>query len=55
MTTVTETAQKELNKLVDKDVDTTDTELRYIAYGARLRTALRAASRYVAYVSIAFY
>ena len=33
-----------------KNVDSTDTELRYAAYGARLRTALRATQRYVAYV-----
>ena len=34
----------------NQDVDSTDTELRYMAYGARLRTALRASHRYVAYV-----
>ena len=36
--------------LADQNVDTTDTDLRYMAYGARLRTALRAAQRYIAYV-----
>ena len=36
--------------LADKNVDSTDTELRYAAYGARLRTALRAGHRYFAYV-----
>jgi fission process protein 1 len=36
--------------LADKNVDSTDTELRYAAYGARLRTALRASHRYLAYV-----
>jgi len=41
----------EINSLVEKDVDSVDSEIRYIAYGARLRTALRAGSRYVAYVS----
>jgi fission process protein 1 len=38
------------NDLADRDVDSTDTELRYAAYGARLRTALRASQRYLAYV-----
>ncbi|KAH9077393.1 mitochondrial 18 KDa protein-domain-containing protein [Lactarius deliciosus] len=37
--------------LADKNVDSTDTELRYAAYGARLRTALRAGHRYLAYTS----
>lgn len=36
--------------LADKNVDSTETELRYAAYGARLRTALRASHRYFAYV-----
>jgi hypothetical protein len=40
------------NDLADKDVDSTDTELRYAAYGARLRTALRASHRYFAYVRL---
>ncbi|KAN0127013.1 Mitochondrial 18 KDa protein (MTP18) domain containing protein [Russula decolorans] len=37
--------------LADRNVDSTDTELRYVAYGARLRTALRAGQRYLAYTS----
>ncbi|KAH9943137.1 mitochondrial 18kDa protein, partial [Epithele typhae] len=32
-------------------VDSTDSDLRYMAYGARLRTALRAGHRYIAYTS----
>jgi len=39
-----------VDNLADKDIDSTDTELRYAAYGARLRTALRAGQRYLAYV-----
>ncbi|KAA1466093.1 hypothetical protein DENSPDRAFT_810799 [Dentipellis sp. KUC8613] len=39
------------NDLADKNVDSTDSELRYMAYGARLRTALRAGHRYLAYTS----
>ncbi|KAL4075755.1 mitochondrial 18 KDa protein-domain-containing protein [Scleroderma citrinum] len=42
---------KEVNSLADRNVDSTDTELRYMAYGARLRTALRATHRYIAYTS----
>ena len=38
--------------LADRNVDSTDTELRYAAYGARLRTALRASQRYLAYVCL---
>ncbi len=38
------------DNLADRDVDSKDTELRYAAYGARLRTALRAGHRYLAYV-----
>lgn len=40
------------NDLADRDVDSTDTELRYAAYGARLRTAVRAGKRYLAYVRL---
>jgi len=40
-----------VDNLADKDIDSTDTELRYAAYGARLRTALRAGQRYLAYTS----
>lgn len=46
----TEVVLAEINELEDKNVDSTDTEIRYMAYGARLRTALRASSRYLAYV-----
>ncbi|KIP07723.1 hypothetical protein PHLGIDRAFT_105335 [Phlebiopsis gigantea 11061_1 CR5-6] len=45
------TAEKEINSLADKDADSVDSEVRYMAYGARLRTALRAGSRYIAYTS----
>jgi hypothetical protein len=48
--TVTKEATDEVNQLADQDVDTVDTNARYAAYGARLRTALRASTRYVAYV-----
>ena len=43
-------AVDKIDDLSDRDADTTDSDLRYMAYGARLRIALRAASRYVAYV-----
>ena len=43
--------ESEIDTLADKDVDSTDSDLRYMAYGARLRTALRAGHRYIAYVS----
>jgi hypothetical protein len=43
--------QDQLDTLADSRADSTDSEIRYLAYGARLRTALRAGSRYVAYVS----
>lgn len=43
-------AKEELNTLVDKDADSVDSDVRYMAYGARLRTALRAGTRYIAYV-----
>lgn len=33
------------------NVDTIDTKARYLAYGARLKTALTASSRYLAYTS----
>ncbi|KZT38953.1 hypothetical protein SISSUDRAFT_985539 [Sistotremastrum suecicum HHB10207 ss-3] len=49
--TLTEQATTELNTLADKNADSTDSDIRYMAYGARLRTALRAATRYVAYTS----
>ncbi|KAG9103202.1 hypothetical protein FRC06_011791 [Ceratobasidium sp. 370] len=49
--TVTKEATAEVNQLADQNVDTVDTNARYAAYGARLRTALRASTRYVAYTS----
>lgn len=42
---------KEINALADKDADSVDSDVRYMAYGARLRTALRAGQRYIAYTS----
>ena len=45
-----ELAEKKVDELAEKDVDSVDSDVRYMAYGARLRTALRAGSRYVAYV-----
>ena len=44
-------AKAEVDDLVKHDVDSTDSQVRYLAYGARLRTALRAGQRYIAYVS----
>jgi len=46
-----EKAQEHLKVLADSQADSTDSEIRYLAYGARLRTALRAGSRYIAYTS----
>jgi fission process protein 1 len=43
-------AQEKVDELADKDVDTVDSDIRYLAYAARLRTAIRASSRYIAYV-----
>lgn len=43
-------AQNAVDTLADENADSTDSEVRYLAYGARLRTALRAGSRYIAYV-----
>ncbi|KAJ7507470.1 mitochondrial 18 KDa protein-domain-containing protein [Mycena galericulata] len=42
---------EEVDALADQNADSTDSEIRYAAYGARLRTALRAGTRYVAYTS----
>jgi len=39
------------NTLADRNVNSTDTDLRYMAYATRLRTALRAGTRYIAYTS----
>ncbi|KAJ7667721.1 mitochondrial 18 KDa protein-domain-containing protein [Mycena polygramma] len=49
--TLTEAIEDEVNALADEDANTTDSQLRYAAYGARLRTALRAGTRYIAYTS----
>jgi len=48
--TLTEKARDEISSLADRNVNSTDTDLRYMAYAARLRTALRAGTRYIAYV-----
>jgi mitochondrial fission process protein 1 len=45
-----EAAQEKVNEFSDRNADTTDSDIRYLAYGARLRTALRASTRYIAYV-----
>ena len=50
MTRTVEAAQDKVKELSDRNADTTDSEIRYLAYGARLRTALRASTRYIAYV-----
>lgn len=49
-TTAKDAVKQELDTLSDKNVDSTDSDVRYMAYGARLRTALRAGHRYIAYV-----
>lgn len=46
--------QDKVDSLVEKDATSTDSDVRYMAYAARLRTALRASSRYVAYVQLEF-
>ncbi|KAH7103000.1 mitochondrial 18 KDa protein-domain-containing protein [Auriculariales sp. MPI-PUGE-AT-0066] len=43
--------QQEADKLVEQDVDSTDSNVRYAGYAARVRTAFRAAHRYFAYSS----
>lgn len=48
---VTEAIGDEVAALADDNADSVDSEVRYAAYGARLRTALRAGTRYVAYTS----
>lgn len=47
---VQQIAKDEIDTLADRNADSTNSELRYMAYGARLRTALRAGHRYIAYV-----
>ncbi|KAG6849661.1 hypothetical protein H0H93_006503 [Arthromyces matolae] len=44
-------AKDTVKNLADKDADSTDSDIRYLAYGARLRTAIRAGTRYIAYTS----
>jgi hypothetical protein len=55
MTTSTDTVMKEaegeVKDLADRDANSVNSNIRYMAYGSRLRTALVASSRYVAYVS----
>ncbi|KAG2013998.1 hypothetical protein CC2G_010852 [Coprinopsis cinerea AmutBmut pab1-1] len=46
-----EAAQQKVEGLAEKNVDSVDSDIRYMAYGARLRTALRAGTRYIAYTS----
>jgi len=46
-----EKAQDHIDNLADEDATSTDSELRYMAYASRLRTAVRTAHRYVAYTS----
>ena len=53
-TTTVEQAKESDQPLADKNVDSTDSDVRYMAYGARLRTALRAGHRYIAYVRSAY-
>ncbi|KAF9222040.1 hypothetical protein BS17DRAFT_784341 [Gyrodon lividus] len=48
---IADKATEEITFLANKNADSTDSDIRYMAYGARLRTALRASSRYVAYTS----
>lgn len=38
-------------EIVDGQVDSIDTNARWLAYGARLQTAIRASTRYLAYSS----
>lgn len=47
---IPEVAKKEAEVLADEDADSTNSSLRYFAYGSRLQTVLRASSRYIAYV-----
>ncbi|KAG8956572.1 hypothetical protein FRC04_000050 [Tulasnella sp. 424] len=42
---------EDVQKAADDNLDTIDTNARYMAYGARIRTALRASTRYIAYTS----
>ena len=49
---VVDQMQDKADHLADKNADSTESEVRYMAYGARLRTAIRAAHRYIAYVRL---
>ncbi|KAF8529263.1 mitochondrial 18 KDa protein-domain-containing protein [Hysterangium stoloniferum] len=49
--TITQAAQRKVDALAEGDVDSKDTDVRYMAYASRLRTALRASTRYIAYTS----
>ncbi|TFK56147.1 hypothetical protein OE88DRAFT_1652771 [Heliocybe sulcata] len=49
--TITEKVELVADRLADENVDSTDSNVRYLAYGARLRTALLAGQRYIAYTS----
>jgi len=51
MPTITQDAEKAIDDLADRGVDSTDSNARYAAYGSRLMTAVRSSSRYVAYTS----
>jgi len=44
-------AQQSLDELAAQDAKSTDSDVRYMAYGSRLQTALRASHRYLAYTS----
>lgn len=48
-------AHDKVDELAERNANTTESDIRYLAYGARLRTALRAATRYVAYVRVSFF
>lgn len=47
---LTEQAQEQIDVLADQNADSTNSDVRYMAYAPRLMTAVRAASRYIAYV-----
>jgi len=47
---ILQNAEKEVQEFADQNADSVNSNLRYAAYGNRIRTALTASSRYVAYV-----
>lgn len=49
---VKERAAEHIGNLADQDANSTNSEVRYMAYASRFRTALRAAHRYIAYVCV---